>query len=197
MMSKKSVTILYGFGEGRWHGRKLQSALSAADFTIANNPRDADIIIAHSGGMYGLPEIVANKTVLLVAPSCGQPNKTWLQTQSKKVWQDMIFFSHAGMFAPWLQKSCWNMFYLIKQIPRLPRLWLIHRRHQAGIPTIIAKATTVVIFKDDPWSGYLSAEEKTKHPDYTFITVEATHDDIWLHPEKYVELAYNSNSERI
>lgn len=129
MVSQKSVSILYGFGEGRWHGRKLRIALQAADFTIANDPHDADIIIAHSGGMYALPENTSNKILFLVAPSCGQPHKTWLQTQSKKVWLDMLFFFNAGMYVVWLQKSCWNVFYLVKQIPRLPRLWRIHQRH--------------------------------------------------------------------
>lgn len=192
-MSQKSVAILYGFGEGRWHGRKFQSALLAADFTIANDPRDADIIIAHSGGMYALPEDVSNKTVLLIAPACGQSGKTWLRTQSKKVWLDMIFFSRMGMRARWLQKSCWNILYFVKQIPRLPRLWRIHRKHQAGLPILNTKVTTVALFKDDPWSGYISAEAKVRHINYTFKTIDATHDDIWLHPEKYVELARNSN----
>jgi hypothetical protein len=194
MISQKSVAILYGFGEGRWHGRKLRSALLAANFDVADSPHDADIIIAHSGGMYALPEVVSDKTVFLVGPSCGQPDKTWLQTQSKKVWLDMRSFIEERTHIAWLQKSYWNVLYLLQSIPRLPHLWRIHHQHQACLPIIAAKTLTVVVFKNDPWSGYLRVEERLRHSRYTFITVDASHDDIWLNPERYVELVRSCNS---
>lgn len=188
MEPKQSVAILYGFGEGRWNGRKLRAALLAANFNVVDSPHDADIIIAHSGGMYALPEVVSNKIVFLIAPSCGQSGKTWLQTQSKKVWLDMRSFIKEGTFIAWLQKSCWNVLYLLQSIPNLPRLWRIHHQHQACLPIITAKTIAVVVFKNDPWSGYLRNEERARHSRYTFITMDAAHDDIWLNPDRYVEL---------
>lgn len=56
----------------------------------------------------------------------------------------------------------------------------------------MAKTTTVVVFKADPWSGYLSTEVKAKNANYIFIMVDATHDDIWLNPERYVEIIQES-----
>ena len=196
MTTKLSVAILYGFGEGQRHGRTLQAALLAADFAIAATAHDADVIIAHSGGMYTLPDDTSGKTIFLIAPSCGRTDKTWLQTQSQKVWQDMNYFLKAKMFAKWMQKSLWNAVYLIGQASGLPHLWNTHQQHQAGLPTIAAP-TVVVTFKNDPWSGYISAKEKDKHPDYTFLTIEATHDDLWLHPDRYVELVQEMTSPKI
>lgn len=197
MESKQSVAILYGFGEGRWNGRKLRSALLAANFNVVDSPHGADIVIAHSGGMYALPEVAEDKIVFLIAPSCGQPGKTWLQTQSKKVWLDMRSFIDAGLFVLWLQKSCWNVLYLVQSIPRLPGLWRIHQQHQAGLPLVNAKTLTVVEFKNDPWSGYLRDEERAKHLRYAFIVMDAAHDDIWLNPERYVELLRNPDIDKI
>lgn len=187
MNTKQSVAILYGFGEGKWHGKGLRAALLAANFAIARTPDNANIIIAHSGGMYDLPKDTAGKIVFLIAPSCGQPRKTWLETQGKKVWQDMTYFFRAGMAIRWIQKSCWNAVYLVGQIPKLPRLWRIHGRHQAGLP-FIAGSVVVITFTNDPWSGYISDSEKTKHLNYKFMRMDAIHDDVWLRPERYVGL---------
>lgn len=186
-MKALSVAILYGFGEGKWHGRELEAALRSAGFAITEAAEKADIIIAHSGGMYVLPKNLTGKIVFLVAPSCGQPERSLLRTQGKKVWLDMTYFLRAGMGMKWLQKSLWNAAHLIGQIPKLRQLWQIHHSHQAGLPTI-ATTTIVIEYKNDPWSGYISAEEKAKHPSYTFITMDAPHDDIWLHPAVYVQL---------
>lgn len=186
-MTPRDVAILYGFGEGERHGRELRKALQAAGFTMATSPKTADIIIAHSGGMYSLPKNTAGKIIFIIAPSCGQPSKTWLQTQGAKVWQDMQYFLHSGLFIQWLYKSFWNGVYLTAQIPRLSTLWRIHQKHQAGLP-ITNTTTTVVTFKDDPWSGYITAKEQAKHPTYTFMQMDAIHDDIWLQPELYVKL---------
>lgn len=190
-MTKSSVAILYGFGEGERHSRNLRNALETAHFDIATNPENADIIIAHSGGMYSLPKETVGKTIFIIAPSCGQPDNTWLQTQSAKVWQDMKYFLATGSLMQWLQKSAWNAFYLCKQIPTLPKLWRAHHEHLAGLP-ITNAPTIVVTFKDDPWSGCFTAKESVKHPTYIFIQMNAIHDDIWLHPKPYVELIQRS-----
>lgn len=188
MTDKRSVAILYGFGEGPWHGRGLRSELLAAGFSIVNTPETADIIIAHSGGMYDLPTGLSGKAIFLIAPSCGSAGKTWFRTQSKKVWLDMRFFARTGMLTKWIQKSFWNAVYLAGQSPRLPHLWRTHRSHTAGLKVTNAN-TIVVTFRDDPWSGYMTTDEIEKHADYVFIGVDAIHDDIWLRPEVYANLA--------
>lgn len=187
LMTKLSVAILYGFGEGKWHGRGLRKALQTTGFTMAASPETADIIIAHSGGMYSLPKNTAGKTIFIIAPSCGKARRTWFHTQGAKVWQDMRYFLHSGLFIQWFYKSFWNGVYVIAQIPRLSTLWHIHQEHQAGLP-ITGTSTTIITFKDDPWSGYITTQELAKHPTYTFIEMDAIHDDIWLRPELYVEL---------
>lgn len=181
------VAILYGFGEGAWHGHGLRKSLLAAGFELAAKAEDADVIIAHSGGMYGLPADTTGKVIFIIAPCCGQPDKSWLQTQSAKVLQDMKYFISNGSFLRWVQKSFWNAVHLIMQAPRLAQLWRIHQEHKGGLP-ITGTTTIVMTFADDPWSGYISTEEFTKHPTYKVIESNAIHDDIWLHPDIYVEL---------
>lgn len=196
MTVKRSFAILYGFGEGSWHGRGLQRELLATGFVIADTPEVADVIIAHSGGMYSLPVNLASKTIVLIAPSCGSAGKTWLRTQSKKVWLDMRFFAREGILTKWIQKSFWNAFYLVRQSPRLPYLWRTHRSHTAGLRAMDTK-TIVVTFRDDPWSGYMTTHEIEKHIDYTFIGVDAVHDDIWLRPAVYANLAYTATTDNL
>lgn len=61
-----NVFIGYGGFEGSWHGKKLRSALVDRGFSISRNCSDAEIIIAHSGGCFLVPESNCANIMILV-----------------------------------------------------------------------------------------------------------------------------------
>lgn len=61
-----TVCILYGFCEGpRMAGRMLR-ALARAGHTITDDPYQADVVIAHSGGCFIVPNDLPAKQIIMI-----------------------------------------------------------------------------------------------------------------------------------
>lgn len=58
----------------------------------------------------------------------------------------------------------------------------------SNLPQIEARKAVVIATKDDPWSSRISHATIAKNTEYAFINMAATHDDIWMHPERYVAI---------
>ena len=172
------VAIIYGWSEGPWQGKGLRQALIAASYEIINNPQEADIIIAHSGGCYMLPEKSRANLVLLV----GLPYwpgrhpleslKYKLREESKDWW--------------WVRKTFFNTYYFFRHPLRWIKMWRAWKRFIFPPPT---ESMNIIVIRNEldhfmhPVKGALLATERGWHLD----KVSGHHDDLWINPESYVK----------
>jgi hypothetical protein len=89
MRKLPAVCILYGTAEGPTHSRTLRQLLEHKGFRITEDPRTADIILAHSGGYFLIPADTRDKIILLVGPCNGYKGTSLLLTQLRKIAIDL------------------------------------------------------------------------------------------------------------
>lgn len=186
-MSKPTVAILYGLGEGPQLAKRLKTVLRAHGFEVIPNASRADMILAHSGGMYALPDST-NKVVLLVAPSCGRSTESLISTQRAKVAIDFHAATAQKRLRAWLVKSWLNALYLFRHPRQLRAMWRKASNEGYILPACNASRTAVITYRNDPWSGNLESGQLRDNPRYAFISHTGIHDDLWLHPEEYVSV---------
>ena len=183
-----TLAILYGLAEGSATSKHFRRALSAAGYTLVANPAQADVIIAHSGGYLYLPKHTQDKTVLLIAPSCGRRRKSLITTQGEKVWHDLRYSAKSNRLLSWSYKFTRSFIYLLTQPRRLIHMWRATIGSNAKLPELDSRRVIVITYPADPWSGYLPQSERNLHPTYLYIERDGVHDDIWLNPQTYISL---------
>lgn len=178
-------TILFGFGEGRAHANKLMRCVSKKGWEYTTSIAKAEVVITHSGGCFFVPQYLANKAVLIANPICCKPKQV-LPSFWRKLGSDLAQTSHEGQWAHWLRKTCWNSVYMVAHIPyNLHMLWYtIHTSDT--LPAIAAKRVTVIANHHDPWAT-LTPPIVATQPTYRYLSFDGSHDDLWLHPQKYLD----------
>jgi hypothetical protein len=185
-----TAAILYGFAEGPALAPRLIEALSRQAIVLAADPAHADLIIVHSGGIFELPPNIGDKTILLVAPSYGHGHAAISMLVALKIWLDFKSLIIRGEFGIWAKKIIINLTYIPRQLKRTAKMYAAIRRRTEILPELHARQVIVVKYTDDPWSSLIGLEETTKHPNYTFIELAGSHDELWIHPEPTVAVVF-------
>lgn len=178
----RSVAILYGWGEGKGHGYSLRRELRKAGFKIARRSRDADIIIAHSGGMFLIPEKISAQLIMLVGIPF-YPGQHPRKGIMKKVGKDL--------------RSKGNK----KQLSRIAALNVVHSLHKPRhhyqmwrnwkkgyLPKVDEAKVLILRNQDDPLSHHQKITEFAKASNWNTISLPGVHDDLWLNPKRYVDI---------
>ena len=183
-----TVAIAYGLGEGPAVSKRLREALSHKGYALIDNVSQADVVIAHSGGIYSLPTDATNKVVLLVAPSCGRKGRSLTRTQFSKVGKDLRFAVKHRRVGGWLRKSYHNAAYLARDPLAVKTMWRTAQSSGNFLPALQADKVAVICYRDDPWSGYVQAEQIQNNQHYSFIEHNGVHDDLWSNPQEYISV---------
>jgi hypothetical protein len=186
-MDKPTVAVLYGLGEGPRIGQKLRSSLEAAGFNYTDDIQKANILLAHSGGALAIPADVTGKTILIVAPITGWEGPL-IPTQVRKVRQDYRAAAASKHMKRWFAKSWHNTGYLIKYAPSYRALWRKAHQQRYALPLLKNCRVGILVFRDDPWSGYLGTYDFHYQLPYSFISFDRLHDDLWDNPQDYVSI---------
>jgi len=184
-----SVAILDGFAEGKWHSKKLRSALITAGYALESDVSKADIIIAHSGGCFYVPEATQGQKVILVGPPYW-PGKSPLKSMLEKVYFDMKYRTSERNYVYFIQKTFWNIVYLLADIPRAVSISKAVRLKKL-VKQFNKSSCTVVRNQDDAWcTPHIQTELNNESA--TFHELPGEHDDCWIHPDKYIEILNQS-----
>jgi hypothetical protein len=177
----KTVSIIYGLGEGGYHGRKLRKALKAAGYQLTRNPKSADVIIAHSGGCYLLPKDTKAKVVLDIDYTLW-PGRSI----PKSLAHNLVYDLRTHGMERWLIRGYINYLYLFKvhHTLRLAKGW----PSRGSYLTKLKKGKHVFI--RNRYDHYcepqtLLVKTSSKH---RYISLEGAHNHIWDNPKPYVEL---------
>jgi hypothetical protein len=185
--STTTLAIIYGLNEGPAHAKVLRRHAEARGLRIISDPREADIVIAHSGGCYFMPEAAKAHTVLAANPVCGPVHHVPLML-GKKVIQDFRICLQNGQLVAWLHKTCWNSVYGLTRTRRNSRMIQLAHTYSRSLPVVTDRQVIVVHNQSDPWAAYLPREAIMERPQYRYLSVAGSHDDLWLHPEIYLDI---------
>ncbi|MEK7153083.1 MAG: hypothetical protein AAB834_03990 [Patescibacteria group bacterium] len=186
--SSPTVAIAYGLGEGPAISRRLREGLAEKGYALIDNVSQADIVIAHSGGIYSLPTDATNKVVLLVGPSCGRRGRSLARMQFNKVGIDLRFAVKHRRVGGWLRKSYHNAAYVTRDPCALRAMWRVAQSKGNFLPALNADKVAVISYKGDPWSGYIDAQQVASNEHYSFIEHNGLHDDLWTNPQEYISV---------
>jgi hypothetical protein len=193
-MSKPTVSIIYGFGEGEWHGRAFRSALQMAGFSTNHQPATADIVIAHSAGCFYLPNERQDQLTILIGPSYW-PGKPLIVSFWQKVSWDFKDYRRRGMTAAWFYKTLRNTLYIIGGT-RKARLMIKNTRRQNFYAALRNKWTVIIRNQDDSWLTPNAKALLGSKATFSFHELPGQHDDCWINPEPYVRLLQSEYEQR-
>ena len=164
----KTIAILYGLGEGEHIRRKLIKLLNKNGFDISNNPESADYIIAHSGGVFFIPEKNNAKICLLTAPSLST-NSSMLKMQISKAAKDFDHAKSQKMLFAWYKKSIINLYYLLKNIPYEFKMFQLYKHYKNNLKITNTPKVIVVTYSKDDWANSITNDIKTRFSKYVLL----------------------------
>ena len=171
-----TVSIIYGWPEGNWHGKAMRQYLRQNGYEVTANPQTADVIIAHSAGCFLLPQNSQAKLVLLI----GMPLQTG-QNLAKSTLQKIELEPKDWW---WLKKSCFNTFYLFTK----PVRWIkMNRAWNKPLPKYKNAKYLLICNLMDAYMDPDESQNFAKFQGWSFKTFEGQHDDLWQNPKKYVD----------
>lgn len=183
----QKICLIAGLSEGKYHTRKCIRCFVAAGFTVTDDPKTADIIVVHSGGYVFLPDDLADKCVVLVNPP-HQYRGTALKNTFRKIQEDYRHHKTHRKTWQFFIKNTWNIWYMLAEFPRQKQMIRLVPKQHTVLPKLNARRLVFVATRDDPWASRITTESITSNPRYSFISIEGSHDDIWMHPEHYVAI---------
>ncbi len=179
---KRTVGIIYGFGEGPGHSKRLRAALWARGFIVLDKAERADVIITHSGGNLLLPKDTAGKIIIMMNPSCS-PMQQLPVVFTKKMLIEFKQSVKNRYITRWFGKATLNVWYSIAHTPHNLRMVAHIFKAPELLPAVDAARVWVVNARHDPWGLMVQRSETDRLPHYVFLTHGGSHDGLWLRPD--------------
>lgn len=178
------VALQYGVLTGQKVIRPLLRALENASFSIVQEPKEADIIIGHSGGCFWLPQAPTSQRLVLINPPYwpGRSVKSRIVSRTARYF---TFWKYGYSVRAWLWRSWWGIYYGLTELPRHRILGRESPNYQ--LEAMISNHQALIIRNThDDWLTPQYAELLKEHPGLRFFEVPGDHDNCWINPEPYV-----------
>lgn len=182
----KSVWFIYGFAEGKWHGKRFRKVLRQRGFTIAATIPEADIIIAHSGGAFEVPELRDNQLLVLIGPPYW-PGRAKVERGIAKIAQDFrATITGPGRFFN-ARKLIANSYYTLFEHKRTAQI--VKDADTFDLEVEIKHSNTLLIRNNgDHWLTPDLTKLQKLNPHLKIHRLDGDHDDCWLRPARYIDL---------
>ena len=169
--------MIYGFAEGHSVSKRMRKELSAKGFTLSSDPKDADIIMAHSGGSFMLPAKHQARLVVLINPPMWL-GRSPLRGLTPKVKQET-------KNSYWYRKSWFNFLYLFSR----PASWArMSKSIKRGIFHTGDARTVIIRNRHDTFAHPEDVLACSSVSGWMVCSLDGSHDDLWEHPSPYVDL---------
>lgn len=181
-----SVHIIYGFTEGKWHGKLFRRTLKRRGYTVAYKAQDADVVMAHSGGCFDVPQLRDNQLLLLINPPYW-PERSLAERSSNMVRQIVrsLLFNRKAHFH--LNKTLHNGLYLLRN--RQTNQFMAARAKTFNLEQEIRHNKTILVRNhDDPWLTPELHNLQKLNSRLVIKRLPGIHDDCWLNPEPYIDI---------
>lgn len=187
-MADKKIALLYGIGEGDFHGRAFISQLKNAGYTVVRDAAQADIVLTHSGGCFFLPPLRNHQIYILINPPFW-PGKSLVLSTIQKISIDFVDFARTGKILQWLWKTVINLAHIGRYIIRFLTITL-HARRQRFYEALRDEQSFIIRSEKDtflaPNADHL-LEQKFGRV-IPMYTAPGQHDSCWRNPEPYITI---------
>jgi len=166
---------------------RLRKALAQHGFTTVANPRDADVVIAHSGGCYHVTlGLRPEQLLILIAPTYWPGRSLMLRSQSMSL-QMLRAIRRGNEPIHQINKNIHNIFFLFWHASK--NLAMVHHARQYNLEQELQHPNTILIRnQNDPWLTPNFRDLKRFNKNLRLVELPGDHDDVWLHPEPYIDL---------
>jgi hypothetical protein len=173
------VALVYGYAEGPRIAKEFVSTLYRLGHKLVS-ATDADVIIAHSGGSFMIPDKNNAKVVMLVDVPYYDNHKSFVKKLYRRVAEE-------GWSLKSIRKFSWNNWYVVSN-PK--RCWRMYRAVIVGsFHGVNGKRVVLVRNSQDLFGVIAQDKQEAKKINADVKELPGTHDDIWVHPEVYIKLA--------
>jgi hypothetical protein len=182
------IALLYGVGEGDYHGRAFVAELKQSDFEVVRDARKADIVVTHSGGCFFLPPLDLNQKFVLINPPYW-PGKSLLVSTVEKISIDLVDFVKDGKILQWILKTCINVAHIFRYIYKVLTITL--HAHKQRFYEALQDDNTLIIRSDRDTFLAPDADHLLERKYGRVIplrSVEGQHDSCWRNPEPYIRI---------
>lgn len=181
-----SVYISYGWAEGPLLNRRFRQYLAKHDLQITSDSAQADIVFAHSGGVFTIKHPLRAKTIVLVGIPVW-PHKSLVVSLAQKIWQDFHTHRLDRELGWWIYKSLCNFYYGLFHLNKTPTMW--RGRRQLRIPVATAGGVAIIVRnRHDSFCTPNIKQVLASRGQWEHKSLHAGHDDCWAHPEEYIKL---------
>ncbi|HUS26713.1 MAG TPA: hypothetical protein VMY99_05190 [Nevskiaceae bacterium] len=157
-------------------------ALAKAGFELTRSMQEADIILAHSGGCFVLP--ATPQALVILMGLTHWPGKSIVRAIGQKIRGDLAVHRAEGGLGPWLRKTFWNGLYLCN-MPANIRMF--QGRKHGAVWQLPAHNTILIRNRHDAFcTPQINELPFAAMPQV--VELPGHHDDIWMHPERYVDI---------
>jgi hypothetical protein len=181
----KSVCLIYGFATGRWHGKLFKKTLQGYGFSIEPDARKASIIVAHSAGCFYLPPANKSQLIVMINPPYW-PGKSDRKSMSRNIRQAATRRIAIYPTGYWLQKTIWNIFYLLINIPKAVSIARTTKDHELS-DTLEHRRVVIIRNQNDLWLTP-DIPKLLGKTEFRYYELPGHHDDCWLNPSPYIEV---------
>jgi len=191
----KTVAVIEGFSGGPMHTRSFRRALAEAGYRVIKNRSEADIIIAHSAGIYGIPAAAKAELLILIGPTYW-PGERLLKRLVRHTRSSKRYHVAKFGWRYYLWKKLLELYYLFRR-HRYMWLGIIHNNRLDRLDELIEKPgrkTIIIRNQDDPFSSP-ALGGALKQPNVQFKEMPGVHDDYVSNPKPYIDLLRKAASK--
>lgn len=184
----KTAALIEGFSGGPMHTRPFRKELKKNGFKVIKDRHIADIIIAHSAGIYAVPDDARARLIILIGPTYwpGQPLLKRVRRHTKTSRQHYVSNYGWGYF---IWKKLMEFYYFFR---RHNYMWLgiLNNNKLEHLRKLMDRADQKTIIIRNHSDPFTSPEIKSlvKGPGVRYVELPGVHDDYVKNPEPYIEL---------
>lgn len=173
------VALAYGYAEGPRIAKEFLSVAHQFGHELVSIA-DADVIIAHSGGSYMIPDKNDAKAVMLVDVPYYDSHKSFVKKLYRRVAEE-------GWSLKSIRKFSWNSWYVISSPKRY--LQMYRAIIDGNLHGLEGKKVLFVRNSQDLFGVIDQDRQAAVRLNAKIEELPGHHDDIWAHPEAYLKLA--------
>ena len=181
----RTVSILHGWSEGRWHTRQLVKELEGQGLEVIKQVEKADVIIAHSLGALMVPEKTTAGLILLIGVPYW-PGRSVLKSMEMNLRHEASM-KHSLIW--WLRRSAWATFYVLKKMRTNYKTLKGRTKGDLRLPTLTSNRQVVMVRNQlDPFTHPKIQKLLPTTKKYKLVELPGGHEDWWINPQPYIDL---------
>ncbi len=184
----KTVCVIEGFSGGPLHTRGFRKSLEEAGFKVIKNRHNADVVVAHSAGIYGIPTDTEATLLMLIGPTYWPGNPLLKRVARHTKSSKKFLLSNFGR-RHYLWTRILQSYYFFR---RNIYMWygIFHNNRLGHLNRLIQKGNRKVLIIRNLEDPFISPDiaHKISGRNVKYIELPGVHEDFVSNPKPYIDL---------